>query len=82
MTDFKADIESRARTSTVRFSLVSFGTNVDDTIALDDDLQKTITDTNKIVYSSEFSNHTVRQVGCSCASAVRDGTSLGCFPCR
>jgi len=56
MTDFKADIESRARTSTVRFSLVSFGTNVDDTIALGDDLQKTITDTNKIVYSGGWTN--------------------------
>ena len=56
MTDFKADIESRARTSTVRFSLVSFGTNVDDTIALDDDLQKTITDTNKIVSSGGWTN--------------------------
>ena len=56
MTDFKADIESRARTSTVRFSLVSFGTGVDDEITLGDDLQKTITDTNKIVYSGGWTN--------------------------
>ena len=56
MANFKADIESRAKASTVRFSLVSFSTDVSDKISLGDDLASTIAQTNDIVYSGGWTN--------------------------
>ena len=56
MKDFKTDIESRAKSSTVRFSSLSFSTNVEDAAPLDDDLASTIALTNGIEYKGGWTN--------------------------
>ena len=56
MTDFKADIESKAQSSTVRFSSLSFSTDVTDAAPLGDDLASTIAQTNAIEYKGGWTN--------------------------
>ena len=56
MTDFKADIESKAKFSTVRFSSLSFSTDVTAAAPLGDDLDSTKAQTNAIEYKGGWTN--------------------------
>ena len=77
MANFKADIESRAKASTVRFSLVSFSTDVSDKIDLGDDLASTIAQTNDIVYTGGWTNTEQAIAQCDeTLSSVGFGSSL------
>merc|ERR1712003_194304 len=56
MTDFKADIESKASSSTVRFSVVEFSTRAAVASQLTTNLPTTIKDTKDIVYDGGWTN--------------------------
>ncbi len=56
MTDFKADIESKAKSSTVRFSVVEFSTRAKIASTLSTNLPQTIDDTEDIVYDGGWTN--------------------------
>ena len=56
MTDFKADIESKAKSSTVRFSVVEFSTRAKIASTLSTFLPQTINDTVGIVYDGGYTN--------------------------
>ena len=56
MTDFKTDIESKAKFSTVRFSSLAFSTDVTAAAPLGDDLDSTKAQTNAIEYKGGWTN--------------------------